>query len=545
MDKQKKLLSGMMLLATPLMAGSLYAATAVDLSHQPVSALKAFAPSGFAAATQSASMQEINRNVDFKKTMHVRLQQTYMGYPVWGGEAIMHIPAGTNTPRGVNAVMNAGLAKNNTSMTGTFFQGLNTDLASAPANLLSKDATSKALLSVKKSYESTRGEKVVITQDSATPLVYMTDAGKAVWAYKISFYVAPTPKAVEPAKPVYIVDAITGQVYQQWNDVKTLDNVDGGGFGGNTKMGELDYDGLPANLAKLSVERDSATNKCYLENTDVVVKNYSYFNQKVASFDCLEPNMFHNNVFWDADMDAVNGGYSPQNDAMFAGQVIKHMYQDWYHVPVLTKNGQPMLLQMVVHVPKYDNAYWDPNAEEMVFGDGEDLFYPLTSLGVGAHEISHGFTTQHSNLTYTHQSGGMNEAFSDMAAQAAELYAYGKNSWQIGPEIFKQEGRALRYMDQPSKDGRSIDDASQYKSSLDVHYTSGVYNRLFYLMGTAPGSDAHKAFDVMVQAQNYWTANATYETGACGVLKAAADVGFSVDVVKSALDTVKINYSKC
>ena len=53
-----------------------------------------------------------------------------------------------------------------------------------------------------------------------------------------------------------------------------------------------------------------------------------------------------------------------------------------------------------------------------------------------------------------HQSGGMNEAFSDMAAQAAEVYAYGvgKNSWQIGPEIFKEKNKALRYMDMPSKD---------------------------------------------------------------------------------------------
>ena len=27
----------------------------------------------------------------------------------------------------------------------------------------------------------------------------------------------------------------------------------------------------------------------------------------------------------------------------------------------------------------------------------------------------------------------------DMAAQAAEYYSYGKNSWEIGPEIFKAQ----------------------------------------------------------------------------------------------------------
>src|SRR4029079_4516028 len=126
----------------------------------------------------------------------------------------------------------------------------------------------------------------------------------------------------------------------------------------------------------------------------------------------------HNKLYWDADLHTVNGGYSPDNDALFGGAVIKNMYQQWYGVPVLKENGKPMMLVMVVHNP-IDNAFWD--GKKMTFGDGVRMFYPLTSLGVAAHEISHGFTEQHSNLTYYGQSGGMNEAYSDMAAQAAEV----------------------------------------------------------------------------------------------------------------------------
>ncbi|WP_336118282.1 M4 family metallopeptidase, partial [Klebsiella pneumoniae] len=73
------------------------------------------------------------------------------------------------------------------------------------------------------------------------------------------------------------------------------------------------------------------------------------------------------------------------------------------------------------------------------------------------------------------QSGGMNEAFSDMAGEAAEFYMRGKNDFLIGYDIKKGSG-ALRYMDQPSRDGRSIDNASQYYNGIDVHHSSGVYN---------------------------------------------------------------------
>jgi pseudolysin len=209
-----------------------------------------------------------------------------------------------------------------------------------------------------------------------------------------------------------------------------------------------------------------------------------------------------------------------------------------------------MMINMRVH-ERMDNAYWD--GAQMTFGDGISVFYPLVSLGVGAHEISHGFTEHHSGLYYWSQSGGLNEAFSDMAAQAAEFYSVGHNSWQIGPEILKGAG-ALRYMIKPSDDcngGKpgnwcSIDKVSQYKEGLDVHYSSGIFNRVFYLIGSADGWDTKKAFDIMVHANAYyWTANTTWSEAACGVLKAAHDYGYDTAVVKNAFNIVEVDYSKC
>ena len=78
----------------------------------------------------------------------------------------------------------------------------------------------------------------------------------------------------------------------------------------------------------------------------------------------------------------------------------------------------------------------------LFLGRGGDGFYPFTSIGIMSHELSHGFTTQHSNLTYDGGSGAMNEAFSDMAAQAVQYYLTGKNDWRIGAEIISDPVQA-------------------------------------------------------------------------------------------------------
>lgn len=550
----KLALSGIMLLSLPLVCiPSAFAAKPVKLNHQQMSVLQSFV-----SATRQGQVQvkETQRNVDHSNKLHVRIQQTYAGYPVFGADAVIHVPGGGKSRKAQGLQSLVGVPAAGTTMNGTIYQGLQQDLLKTPVTALSAAQGEKAMNVAVETFTRKIGGKTAISNKQISKLVYVDDANKAHWAYQVSFDAAAPRAGKLPAKPNYIMDAETLRVYAQWDNIRTSKisskEVDGGGFGGNEKMGKLSYDGLKGELhyAKLLFSRDAGDNTCYLKNSDVVVKDYH--SSQVLSFDCDDVDADHANLFWDGDRDAVNGGYSPGNDALFGGWVIKNMYRDWYKVPVLTESdGKPMLLTMVVHDP-IDNAYWD--GRKMTFGDGVSMFYPLTSLGVAAHEISHGFTEQHSGLNYWGHSGGMNEAFSDMAAQAAEMYAYGKNSWQIGPEIFKGDDRALRYMDKPSKDcnGKepgswcSIDNADEYYSGLDVHFSSGVYNHAYYLMGTAEGWDARKAFDVMVHAnQNYWTSNTSFSEGACGVMSAAKDLGYDVDVVKDAFEEVKVDTSDC
>lgn len=531
-----------------------YAAKPLDLNQQTISTLQSIVKSGLNASANAVNIEETSRSVDFNHTLHVRFQETYAGHPILGADGIVHVPAAQKGLKSMQNILSAASIKGG-SMDGVVYQDINTDLANTPSYVLSDAQSQKALDKAMTQYERQVGGKASIKDKTSRLVVYIDSANKAHWAYKVQFFAAPIKVGEIPAKPAYIIDATTLHVYQQWNNIKTMENVpvSAGGYGGNIKMGQLSYDGIAGHLPNLNVKRDSTLATCYLQNTDVTVRTYSdEGNYPISSFPCKEIDSDHNNLFWNGDMDAVNDGFSPSNDAMFGGAMIKNMYQSWYGIPVLTEEGKPMMLTMVVHA-NMDNAYWD--GKQMTFGDGIDMFYPLTSLGVASHEISHGFTEQHSGLEYYSQSGGMNEAFSDMAAQAAEYFAYGKNSWQIGPEIFKAENEALRYMDKPSKDcpsGRnpgewcSIDKASQYYNGLDVHYSSGVYNRAFYLLSNAPNWNVRKAFDVMVKANmHYWTSQVNFDKGACGVLKAAKDYGYDKQGVIAAFDKVGVDATKC
>ena len=90
----------------------------------------------------------------------------------------------------------------------------------------------------------------------------------------------------------------------------------------------------------------------------------------------------------------------------------------------------------------------------------------------------------------------MNEAYSDIAGDAAEHFMKGKVAWMVDHDIMKGSGRALSYFDRPERDGKSIGHASKYRSGLNVHYSSGVYNSAFYLLAHSTNWHVKKCFKV-------------------------------------------------
>ena len=74
----------------------------------------------------------------------------------------------------------------------------------------------------------------------------------------------------------------------------------------------------------------------------------------------------------------------------------------------------------------YDNAFYSDQCMCITYGDGTKL-QTLTSLDVAAHEFSHGVCMTSAGLIYNKESGGLNEANSDIMGAMAEFYMRGAN----------------------------------------------------------------------------------------------------------------------
>ncbi|MGW3648865.1 M4 family metallopeptidase [Streptomyces sp. NPDC000878] len=140
----------------------------------------------------------------------------------------------------------------------------------------------------------------------------------------------------------------------------------------------------------------------------------------------------------------------------------------------------------------YVNAFWQDSCFCMTYGDGSGNANPLTSIDVAAHEMTHGLTANTAGLNYSGESGGLNEATSDIFGSTVEFYA--NNSSDVGDYLIGEEiningdGTPLRYMDRPSKDGSSRDSWYSGIGSIDVHYSSGPANHFFYLLSEGSGT---------------------------------------------------------
>lgn len=160
--------------------------------------------------------------------------------------------------------------------------------------------------------------------------------------------------------------------------------------------------------------------------------------------------------------------------------------------------GMP-LLGLMHYGRRYPNAFWD-GAGHMFFGDGDGRILTQTAAGLDVigHELTHGVTQYEANLTYSGQSGALNESVSDVFGIQVKQHALGQDvhssDWLIGADIagpalrpalrsMKQPGTANPYDDQPA-------DMNGYVPGGDVHINSGIPNRAFYVVATTLGGHA-------------------------------------------------------
>ena len=431
---------------------------------------------------------------------HVRLQQLHAGVKVWGADVVLHAHHdGTSTLSG-NLV--------------TAIDGVD------PTPGLSAEAaqlTARADYSQKASAPSS----LAFARESAE-LVLLPAADRTTrLAWHVQFF-TELQAGLNPGLWHYFVDAHDGRIVGQWNALHTL--VEASGPGGNTKVARQW-------MANLDVETGGAgyvMNTTKVETTDM--KHATSGIGTVASSASL--------TFADAAINDAHG---------FAETTLK-MLSEWLGYNSIDDQGYK-ILSRVHYSTNYQNAFWD--GTQMTYGDGGNVFYQMSgSLDVVAHEIDHGFTSAHADLQYVGQSGGMNESFSDIAGTTAKFYAALPGaSFDLGTDIFKRPG-ALRYMCTPAKDGQSIDNASDYNSQLDVHFSSGVMNKAFCLAakrissgsptGTPTADGVKQAAKAWFTANaKFWTSTSTFAQGAQGVVDAAKSLNFPVKDIQAIGDSWK------
>jgi len=200
-------------------------------------------------------------------------------------------------------------------------------------------------------------------------------------------------------------------------------------------------------------------------------------------------------LFTDADNKWGNGSSTDKAtagvDAAYGAAKTWDYYKNVHGRNGIKNNGAGALSK-VHYGNAYVNAFWTDSCFCMTYGDGAGNTHPLTSLDVAGHEMSHGVTSATAGLVYSGEPGGLNEATSDIFGTTVEFTANNAQDagdYLIGEKIdIRGNGTPLRYMDKPSKDGKSADYWSSTVGNLDVHYSSGVANHFFYLLSEGSGA---------------------------------------------------------
>ncbi len=516
---------------------------------EPASPVKRmqFAPNYGPKKNNAQTFQFEVGNVDEAKTSHVRYNQFYKQLPVWQSQVIYH------------------LSKSDTEVTGSLIKGIEEDIQDLNGKINVDEAKQIAL----KDNGVTDPSPVHVQK-----IIYFNKdmSSKAILAYHASYML---PTADGQTLPSYIIDATTGNILEKWNALPNITN--GLGLGGvsvdrpGTHPGQYQFGNAVPGLNQLGPlpVKDVGNGICMISNPMFSVINLKNvpsmqlgFGLPVSAADekshqlvpfayyCSSPNLNDNGYA------PVNDGISPVNDVTYFVRHTINMLQKQYQLKAPI--GTQLPLRIYTHIGNYDNAFaCGPHCmrssgiqgpQQMVFGNGATLFSPLTEGDVVSHEFGHLVTDQFSNLTYSGQSGGMNEAFSDMTGMAFNSYLrnigftwyWDGKDWTTGKSINKAN-KPTRSLSNPTVDGNSIDQAANFRPGMNPHFSSGVYNKAFYLLSTTTGWTVEKAYQVMLDANmNYWTAITDYNNGACGVRAAAIARGYSGTDVTNAFNQVGV-----
>ncbi|GGF38366.1 peptidase [Marmoricola endophyticus] len=376
--------------------------------------------------------------VDSTGASHVRMTRTYAGLRVLGGDLVLHRTA-------------AGKVA-----------GVSQTLASAPSMSATPKLSADTLVSRLGLKTQGKPELVVDAVDEAPRLAWLFTTGG-------------TQADGTPSRLEHVVDATTGKTIRTEQQIETVD-----GDGDSLYLGTVPLD-LTKSGATYQLKSGSRGGTY---TTDVNNKTDGTLCQLFGN--CPTGTTFTSSTthFGGAATNRATAGV----DAQRGSDLTWDYYKQTFGRNGIFGTGKGSYNR--VHYGKnYVNAFWD--GTKMTYGDGDGQQYgPLVSVDVTGHEMSHGVTENTAGLTYSGESGGLNEATSDIFGSMVEFYAddaKDPGDYLIG-EQFDKTKKGLRRMDDPASDGKSQSCYSSSTKSVDVHYSSGVGNHFYYLLAEGSGA---------------------------------------------------------
>ncbi|GIH02011.1 hypothetical protein Rhe02_00780 [Rhizocola hellebori] len=499
--------------------------------------------------------------VDADGTSHVRVERTYHGLKVRGGEAILHYRPGG----GFKAVTNALDSQLSLAVTPALDAAKATSIAAGAF----PDVVRKAGF-------------------SATEL-FVDAAAQPTLAWDVAI---PIPGGILHV----FVDALTGAVRGSDTGLRTI--AAGGGQARPAKTEGLVHPNAPeppgGGTTPPCCEQGStgtgagyhtgkvALASAYQLNSVVVPITY-YLKDRTRgghlTRDALDATNNENTgtvTFTDSDnywsTGAMSNRASAAVDAHYGAAVTWDFYKNVLGRNGIKNNGvgARSFVHYIFYDPSYgyftDNAGWNDDCFCMMYGDGGGPGnLPLvTAIDVAGHEMSHGVTSETANLNYNlSEAGGLNESTSDIFGTLVEFHANNAADaadYKIGEKI-TGAATPLRWMDDPDQDGVSKSCWYNGVGGVDPHYSSGVGNHFFYTLAVGSGMSAwgnsptcggapavtgignEKAGRIWYQALSaYMVSNETYAKARVSTINAANDLygGVECEAVKAAWAAVAV-----
>ena len=388
--------------------------------------------------------------LDADGTEHVRFERSYDGLPVIGGDFVVH---------------------SRIDKPGKISQTLKTsNRPSTRPTISSDEAIVEAGVRFNNRFIEAPSSRLVIYARGTSPVL----------AHEVVFNGVKADQT--PTEMHYFVDANTGKILGQWDMIHTAKPGPGGG--GSVECVEATGSGKTLTAGNVVINTAKCGSQFQLKDLSRGGGYTSNMGLKTAGLGsdfASAVNIWGNSL--------LNNAQTVAADAHYGVATTWDYYKNVFDRHGIANDGEGALSR--VHYGRnYQNAFWSDACFCMTFGDGDNgaSILPLVALDIAGHEMSHGVTSRTAGLIYSGESGGLNEATSDIFGTMVEYYANNPSDagdYVIGEKLFPNNAnkyQAIRWMFKPSLDRASPDCYSPSLGDLDVHYSSGVANHFYYLL---------------------------------------------------------------